>query len=357
MFFKCAAHAPSTDAGAGAKVSNGNRTLTVDIHCHCNCAAVASEMQAEADRVGRAALAYGNELTREVNVKQLAAIAPKMDSVAERLADMDRMGIDVQAISVPPYQFYYWAEPEVGRDAARKLNEYLTETAARSPDRFVALGTVPLQNPEMAVAELDYCVRELGMRGVEILTHVEGVELSRAGLDPFFARAEELGALIFIHPDGFTHGERFQEHYFLNLIGHPIENTLAIGHLIFDGVLDRFPGLKVCIAHGGGYAPAYAGRFDHGFHARPDCRQHISEPPGSYMKRLYFDTMVFEPDQLDFLIRKYGADHILLGTDYPYDMGEDDPVGLIGRVEGLSDHDRAAVCGLNAVKLLNLQVS
>jgi aminocarboxymuconate-semialdehyde decarboxylase len=354
MIFECAAHAPSTEAGGATAVSRRGRTLTVDIHCHCNCAAVAAEMRAEAERIGRAALAYGNALTQEVNVAQLAAIAPKMDSVDERLADMDRMGIDIQALSVPPYQFYYWADPETGRAAARQLNEYLVATAAKAPDRFVALGTVPLQEPEMAVAELERCMRELGMRGVEILTHVEGTELSRAGLDPFFARAEELGALIFIHPDGFTHGERFQEHYFLNLVGHPIENSLAIGHLVFDGVLDRYPGLKVCIAHGGGYAPAYAGRFDHGWHARPDCRQHIDRPPSEYMKQLYFDSVVFEPDQLEFLIRKYGADHILLGTDYPYDMGEGDPVGLIARTGGLSEEERAAVGGLNAARLLGI---
>jgi len=356
MIFRCAAHAPSAGARGGQTVSRRGKMLTVDIHCHCNCAAVAAEMRDEAARLGRAALAYGNALTREVNEKQLAAIAPKMDSVEERLADMDRMGIDVQAISLPPYQLYYWAEPALGRDVARKLNEFLVETAAQAPDRFVTLGTIPLQHPEMAVAELERCIKELGMRGVEILTHVEGRELSRANLDPFFAKAEELGALIFIHPDGFTHGERFQEHYFLNLVGHPIENTLAIGHLVFDGVLDRYPGLKVCVAHGGGYAPAYAGRFDHGWAARPDCRQHISDPPGSYMKKLYFDSVVFEPDQLEFLIRKYGADHILLGTDYPYDMGEGDPLSLIAGVKDLSDEERAAVGGLNAARLLNIAV-
>lgn len=355
MLFGCGAHAPSAEAGGGRAVSRGGRTLTVDIHCHCNCAAVAAEMRGEAERAGRAALAYGNALTREVNEKQLAAIAPKMESVDERLADMDRMGIDVQAISLPPYQLYYWAEPELGRDVARRLNEFLVETAAKAPDRFVALGTIPLQHPEFAVAELERCIKELGMRGVEILTHVEGTELSRAGLDPFFAKAEELGALIFIHPDGFTHGARFQEHYFLNLVGHPIENTLAIGHLVFDGVLDRYPGLKVCVAHGGGYAPAYAGRFDHGWQSRPDCRQHISEPPSGYMKKLYFDTVVFEPDQLEFLIRKYGARQILLGTDYPYDMGEADPLGLIARVDGISDDERAAVGGLNAARLLKIE--
>jgi len=356
MLFKCATHAPSTESGSGHRVSHRSKTLTVDIHCHCACYAAADFMKAEAERAGKKELAYGGGLTAEVNAQQLIDIKPKMLSVDERLADMDRMGVDIQAIAVPPYQFYYWAEPESAREATRIMNDHLAEVAAGHPDRFATLATLPMQNTEMAVAELKRCVKDLGMRGAEISTNVNGEELSSSRLAPLFAAAEELDILIFIHPSGFTHAQRFGENYFVNLIGHPLESTLAIGYLIFDGVLDRHPGLKICIAHGGGYAPAYAGRFDHGFHARPDCRQRISEPPSTYMRRLYFDTMVFEPDQLEFLIRKYGADHVLLGTDYPYDMGEDDPVGLVNRVEGLEEAQRAAVCGLNAARLLKLDV-
>ncbi len=355
MLFTCAAHAPSTETGGGKLVSNGSKSLTVDIHCHCACYAAGDYMKAESERAGKVELAYGGGLTAEINARQLVDIKPIMSSVDQRLADMDRMGIDIQAIAAPPYQFYYWAEPESGREAARIMNNHLAEVAAGHPDRFVTLGTLPMQNTGMAVAEMVRCVDELGMRGVEISTNVNGEELSSPRLAPFFAKAEELDIVIFIHPSGFTQTQRFGENYFVNLMGHPLESTLAIGYLIFDGVLDRHPGLKICIAHGGGYAPAYAGRFDHGFHARADCRQHITEPPSSYMKRLYFDTMVFEPDQLDFLIRKYGADHVVLGTDYPYDMGEEDPVGLVNRVEGLSEADRAAVCGLNAARLLGIK--
>lgn len=354
MFHKCGVHAPSTEAGSGTRVSDGSKTLTVDIHCHCACNAAADMMKEEADRTGHVALAYGGGLTAEVNRQQLVDIKPKMESLEERLADMDRMGVDIQAICAPPYQFYYWAEPETGRAAAQTMNDHLAEIAAREPGRFVTLGTLPMQNTEMAVAEMERCVKELGMRGVEISTNVNGDELSNPRLEPFFAKAEELDILIFIHPSGFTQPQRFDANYFMNLLGHPLESSLAIGYLIFDGVLDRHPGLKICIAHGGGFVPAYAGRFDHGYHARADCRQHIAEPPSSYMKRLYFDTMVFEPDQLDFLIRKYGAGHILLGTDYPYDMGESDPVGLIHRVEGLSESGRAAICGGNAAGLLKI---
>jgi len=354
MFFKCAHRAPAADHGAGQHVSNGSKTLIVDIHCHCSIAAAGEQMkQAEKD-AGRQPLAYGGGLTSEINARQLQDIHPKMNSLDERLADMDKMGVDVQAISVPPYQYFYWADAEKGREITYLINNSLAEVAAKNPDRIVALGTLPMQNTEMAVAEMERCINELGMRGVAISTNVNGEELSNPRLEPFFAKAEELGILIFVHPEGFTHAERMKNHYFINLIGHPLESTLAISYLIFDGVLDRHPGLKICFAHGGGFLPGYAGRMDHGYHARADCRQGIPDnPPGHYMKMLYFDTMVFEPDQLTHMVQRYGADHVLLGTDYPYDMGETDPLGLIGRVD-LSDDDRAAMSGLTAAKLLKI---
>ena len=355
MLYTCS-HGPAMEHAGRPTATDGSKTLTVDIHCHCQIYPVSEMMQVEAERAGRAALSFGNPLTRETNQKQLVDIRPKMQSLDERIADMDRMGVDVQAISVPPYQFYYWADPEIGRKATGDLNDALAETVARQPDRLVGLGTVPLQDTAMAVAELERCVKGLGMRGVEISTRVNDEELSADRLSPFFQKAEELDCLIFIHPEGFSQPERLREHYFINLIGHPIESSLAIGQLVFGGVLDRYPGLKICIAHGGGYVPAYAGRMDHGYHARPDCRVNLSEPPSTIIRKLYFDTMVFEPDQLSFLIEKYGADHILLGTDYPYDMGEDDPLDLISRAHGLDHDQRAAVCGLNAARLLKLDV-
>ncbi len=354
MFYTCAKRAPSSERGGARAVSNGTKTLTVDIHCHRGSARAAEMMAAEAKRSGNVALGEGNELTRAINKQQLIDVESKMSSLDERLADMDAMGIDVQAISVPPYQYYYWAEPEVGREVSRMLNDELAEIAAANADRFVAMGTVPLQHTEMAVAELERCIDGLGFRGVEISTNVNGDELSAPRLEAFFAKAEELDVLIFIHPTRFTHPDRFGDNYFINLIGHPIESTLAISQLIFGGVLERHPGLKVCIAHGGGYLPAYAGRMDHGYHARADCREGLPQPPSTYLKRLYFDTMVFEPDQIAYLAAKYGADHVLLGTDYPFDMGESDPVGLVNRVAALSEDDRKAIRGANAARLLKI---
>ncbi len=277
MLYRCS-HGPAIDHAGRPTATDGTKTLTVDIHCHCQIYPVTEMMQEEAEKAGRAALSFGDPLTRETNQKQLVDIRPKMQSLDERMADMDRMGVDVQAISVPPYQFYYWAEPEIGRRAAQALNDALAETVARQPDRLVGLGTLPLQDTQMAVTELERCVKDLGMRGVEISTRVNDEELSAERLRPFFQKAEELDCLIFIHPEGFSQPDRLREHYFINLVGHPIESSLAIGQLVFGGVLDRYPGLKICIAHGGGYVPAYAGRMDHGYHARPDCRVNLPDP-------------------------------------------------------------------------------
>ena len=349
MLIRCGHRAPGLGGGAG-----GDARRVIDIHSHRECGPATEMMQAEAERVGRVGLAYGSELTREVNRQQLADLRPKMESLEERLTDMDRMGVDVQAISIAPYQMYYWAEPEIGREVSRLINDELAEAVAKHPDRLVGLGTAPLQDADAAVAELERCLRELGFRGLEVGTNVNGEELSSPRLEPFWSKVEELGAVVFVHSTGFTEPARFADHYFVNVIGHPLEGTLAAAHLIFDGVMERYPRLKIVMAHGGGYLPAYAARMDHAYHARRDVREGLPRPPGEYLRQFYFDTMVFEADQLGFLIEKYGTDHMLLGTDYPYDMGEVDPLGLVGGVAGLSEQETAAVAGGNAARLLGL---
>ncbi|MDC0196065.1 amidohydrolase family protein [Gammaproteobacteria bacterium] len=354
MFFKCSHHAPSDDQQSGRVVANGTSSKVVDIHCHRECAPAAEMMKTEAERIGFGALAFGSALTKEVNQQQLVDIKPKMQSLEERIADMDRMGVDIQAVSISPYQYYYWAEPEIGRDVSKLINDDLANAIGEKPDRFVGLGTVPLQNTEMAIKELDRCINELGFKGIEINSQISSEEISAPRLAPFWAKVEELDVVVFIHTAGFSHPDRLKDHYFINLIGHPIEATLAISRLIFDGVMENYPGLKIVVAHGGGFLPAYSGRMDHAYRARKDVREGLPNLPSDYLKRFYFDTMVFEPDQLEYLINKFGSSHILLGTDYPYDMGEDDPVGLVGKVRGLNQHDCSIICGGNAEKLLKI---
>jgi aminocarboxymuconate-semialdehyde decarboxylase len=288
-----------------------------------------------------------------VTAKLFATIGPALNGVEQRLADMDRLGVDVQAISPSPGQYFYFTEPDLGRDLSRTINDGIADAVAKQPDRLVGMGTVPLQSPELAIAEMQRCVNDLGLRGIEISSNVNGRELAEDDFRPFFAAAEELGILLFLHPLGFTHGQRLSEHYLTNIIGNPLESTIVLSHLIFGGVLDAYPGLKLCVAHGGGYLPGYWGRMDHAWRAREDCRQHISHAPSTYLRKVWLDTLVFDKDELDSLIRTHGADHLCLGTDYPFDMAEPDPVGFHERLEG---ETRAKILGLNAADLLGLKV-
>jgi aminocarboxymuconate-semialdehyde decarboxylase len=334
-------------------VARRGKHLVVDIHCHLGTPAAEAIVRAAGATAPPRAVPVTSAATREVNRAQMASVGERLNGIDQRLADMDRLGVDVQAISPPPTQYYYFAPPDVGRDAARAINDHIAEVVASRPERLVGLGTVPLQAPELAVVELRRSVKQLDLRGVEICTNVDGKDLSDPSLRPFFAAAEELGVLIFIHPLGFAH-ERFAEHYFSNVLGNPLESALAVGHLIFGGVLEAHPGLKVCVAHGGGYLPAYFGRMDHAASARSDCRRHLHRPPSEYLRRLWLDTLVFDRAQRDFLIATHGADRLCLGSDYPFDMAEPDPVGFHA---DLADATRARIVGLNAAALLGLEVS
>ena len=333
------------------------RSLRVDIHCHYQNPALAAKVAPLNPGQHEPASIFANALTREVNVKQVQDRGPKLSTIEVRLKDMDRMGVDIQAICPAPNQCYYWVEAAYGRELAREANDRLAEIVATWPDRFVALGTVPLQNAQMAVAELDRCVNQLGMRGVEILPNVDGRELTdpALGLDRFFARVQELGVVIFMHPLGFTQGNRLVDHYFNNVIGNPLETTVAVSHLIFDGVMERFPKLKVILPHSGGFLGHYWARMDHAHRARRDCHTVIKKAPSSYLKKFYFDTITFETPMLRHSIDKWGVDHVMLGTDYPYDMGEDNPVKLIESVPRLTRAEKDRIMGGNALKLLKIR--
>lgn len=326
----------------------------IDIHCHRECGPANDVMADAARAAGKVALGHGNPTTQAVNKRQLEMIRPKMDLLDVRLADMNRMGVDVQAVAVAVYQYYYWADPELGAKVARIVNEEFAEATAPYGGRFKPLGTVPLQDTDAAIQELRYLANELGMCGIEIGTHVEGEEISAPRLDPFWAEVEALGLVVVIHTQGATHAQRLTDHNFVNIIGHAFEATLATAHLIFDGVIERYPGLKIVVVHGGGYLPAYAGRIDHGWRAREDVSEGVPQLPTSYLKKFFFDTMVFEPGQVEYLTNLYGAEHVLLGTDYPYDMGDEDPLALLGECSGLDQAQIDLIAGGNAARLLGL---
>ena len=343
-------------AGRGSVVKTKKRgSLRVDIHCHYLNTEVAAKVAHLNPAQHEPSVKFANALTREVNVKQMRDRAPKLSSIEVRLKDMDRMGIDIQAVSPAPNQTYYWIDAGQGAELARQVNERLAEIVAKWPDRFVALGTVPLQDPDLAVAELTHCVKKLGLRGVEINPSVNGMDLSdgRLGLEKFFSTVQALDVVIFMHPIGFTQGERLLDHYFNNVIGNPLETTVAASHLIFDGVMERHPKLKVVLPHAGGYLAHYWARMDHGWKARPDCRTAIKRKPSTYLEKFYFDTITFDPGMLRHMVERFGAEHVLLGTDYPYDMGVDDPVGFIQQAK-LGVEKANQIMGKNAARLLKI---
>jgi aminocarboxymuconate-semialdehyde decarboxylase len=328
-------------------------STTIDIHAHVFVPAALDYVTPHLDPSSDALVRFSAPETREINKRQEAARRPIMASDNARFADLDAMGIDKQLVSPAPPQCYYAVPAEVGAKAARLVNDGVAALIAKQPSRYAALGSVPMQDGEAAAEELEYAVKTLGFKGAEILTNVAGRELSDPAFAPFWAKAEQLGAWVFIHPSGFTDGQRLARFYFSNVIGNPLETTIALHYLIFDGVLERHPGLKIMAAHGGGFLGAYHGRIDHAWGARSDARGTLPNPPSTYLKRIYFDTIVFTPEQLRAMIAAYGADHILMGTDYPFDMADYDPIGHLAD-SGLSAEVMAAIAGGNAQRLFGM---
>jgi aminocarboxymuconate-semialdehyde decarboxylase len=261
---------------------------------------------------------------------------------------MDAAGVDVQVLSPSPSQYHYWADRELATTVARTANRGVAAVVAEEPARFAGLGLVPLQHPDLCVAALDDA-RELGLRGVEISSFAGDVELSDPRLDPFWAHAAGTGSIVFLHPFGCSLDERLDRFYLANTVGQPVENAVALSHLIFGGVLDRHPELRVVAAHGGGYLPTFLGRSDHAWEVRPEARG-CNDRPSSYLRRLWFDSLVHTPYALRALVAAAGADRVLLGSDHPFDMGVDDPVARLAAA-GLTDADQHAIRTANAEQL------
>jgi aminocarboxymuconate-semialdehyde decarboxylase len=329
------------------------QSITVDMHAHVSVPRAHEFAKPHLDLSTIPLAHFANAETKALSAKQEADIKDRIAGNDERLADLDNMGIDVQLVCPPPPQCYYTVPLEIAVKATAMVNDGLAEFAAQRPDRYVALGGVPLMDGNEAAKELERCMTQFKFKGVEILTNVAGKELSDPMLEPFWKKAEDLGALVLLHPNGFTQADRFTRFYFNNVIGNPLETTIALHHLIFDGVLERHPNLKILAVHGGGYLGSYSGRIDHAWGARSDAHGSLPRPPTSYLKKIYFDTVVFTPIQLEALVKTFGADHVLMGTDYPYDMADFDPVEHVVST-GFDATTTAAIVGGNAKKLLGL---
>ncbi len=334
---------PSVGSKRAPVTINGQRVPVVDVHSHVR---VPEAWELVKDRIAREGR-YGD--TQQANPDSLGNIL----NVNKRLADLDEMGIDVQAVSINP--FWYWADVDLARKVIQIQNEKIAALCAAHPDRFVGLGSVALQHPSLAVEQIEEGVKKLGMRGFAIGGSVNGEDLSAAKFHPVWAKAEELEALMFIHPQvsGTPIDERrLQGNGNLdNVIGHPLETTLALTHLIQDGILDLFPRLKICAAHGGGYLPSYSGRNDECLKAFPkDCRP-LKKLPSEYLKQLYYDSVLFTPEDMRHLIAVVGSSQVVLGTDYPA-LWNRTPVDRILAIPGLTDKQRLAIFNGTLARLL-----
>jgi aminocarboxymuconate-semialdehyde decarboxylase len=326
---------------------------TVDIHSHVAVPQAAAFVQPYAELLSPGLYEFQSTETAAVNAKQDGDMKTRLVDLDRRLNDLDAMGIDIQVVMPPPGQCYYTLPIEAAVKAAQMVNDGLAEVVGRHPDRLVGLGTVPLNDGVEAANELERVVKTLGFKGVQILTNVAGKEISDPLCAPFWKKAEELGALVVLHPNGFTHGERLKRYYFNNVIGNPLETTLALHNLIFDGVLERHSNLKILAVHGGGYLGAYWGRIDHVWGARSDAHT-VPKPPTHYLSKIYFDTVVFSHKQLATLVETWGADHVIMGTDYPFDMADYDPIGHVASVDTFDAATIAAIAGGNARSFLGL---
>ena len=262
--------------------------------------------------------------------KLFRAIEANSWDVDKRFEDCARAGVNVQVLSTVPVMFSYWARPQDTLDLSRLLNDHIAGLVARHPTRFVGLGTVPMQEPELAIQELERCVRELGLAGIEIGSHINGRNLDDPRVVEVFTAAQELGAAVFVHPWDMLGRERMSRYWLPWLVGMPAETSLSICCMIFGGVFEKLPKLRVAFAHGGGAFPATLGRIEHGFHARPDLvAVNNRTNPREYIGRFYVDSLVHDPDLLRYMLKLMGANTIALGSDYPFPLGEARPGEMI----------------------------
>jgi aminocarboxymuconate-semialdehyde decarboxylase len=327
---------PGSQAQRRAVIVGGRRVKTIDIHAHC----VIPEAQA--------LLGQSSSDTR---------FGRGIDEVgAQRLQVMDEQGIDVEALSINPT--WYRAERGVAERVVSIQNERLAEYCAAYPDRFVAFASVALQFPDLAAQQLEHAVKQLGLRGAAVGATVGADEFADPKFHPFWAKAEELGVLLFLHPQGTPDLARRLggNGWLTNTIGNPLDTTIALSHMIFEGTLDRFPALKLCSAHGGGYLPSYAARSDYALRIHPemDTGVKLQKQPSEYLRQLYYDTLIFTSEALRHLAAEVGVGQLVLGTDHPYPW-QPASVDHILQAQGFSDEDRVAMLGGTATRLLGLE--
>jgi aminocarboxymuconate-semialdehyde decarboxylase len=326
---------------------------TIDVHSHLEvpeAAAIAAPFfRPELDP----RILYQSEESSRYNRELRATQVARFTDPVARISDMDLQGVDIQVLAIAPPQYFYYLDEPTGTRVTAIQNDRIAAIVAAYPRRFVGVANLPMDHPRAAVAEMIRAHRELGFNGFEINADINGGELDDRRLDPVWAQAIELDMLVILHPHGFTEAQRMGDYYLANVICMPLASTLAVSRMILGGVWVRFPELKMLVVHGGGYLPFYFARTDHAYRVRPELRHHISRPPSEYLHRLYFDTTVFDPRAVEYLVAEFGAEQVLMGSDYPFDMGPTDPLGFLAKAR-LSAAERDLVAGGNAARLLRI---
>lgn len=331
-------------------------STTIDVHCHLATPAASEFTDVHKRREYEPYDHFMGEESIDQNKVMFPSIADSLRNADARIEHMDAMGVDVQGLATFVSQYCYWAPARAAAESARLQNEHLAEACRDRPDRFAPFGaTVPMQDTDLAIAELDRVVDELGFKGLQIGGTIDGHNLDEPRFRPFWQAVAAKGVPVILHPNGYEESHRFGDYFMTNCIGNPLETMVAAHRMIFSGLFEELPELKLVLLHGGGYLPFYCSRADHTWEVRPETRAHIPDhPPSYYMKRFFYDTMVFQPQYLRHLIDVVGSDRVMAGTDFPFDMGETDPMGLIDRTDGLSNEARDAIKGANAARIFGL---
>lgn len=331
-------------------------TLVIDVHAHILSEETMRLMCAEAPQMGPRLSDMRADGARLEMMGRTRGNFPRLAWDLElRLKTMAETGVDMQLLSVVPHTLVYNAEPTLALAFAQIQNEQIAAQVRAMPDRFAGLATLPLQSPRAAAAELRRAMTELGLKGAMLGSHVDGTNLDEPELEAVWEVADELGAFLFIHPQKPAGGERIASYYLSNLIGNPLDTTIAAASLVFGGVFQRHPGLKVMLSHGGGFVPYQIGRFIHGWHERAEAKVHLKVSPEADFNRFFYDTLTHSEPTLRSLVEWSGADRVLFGTDYPFDMGEFDCAERV-RALHLPRGDEAAILGGRAIELLSLDV-
>jgi aminocarboxymuconate-semialdehyde decarboxylase len=332
----------------------------IDVHTHvefAETATIVKKKYTEEEIFTRFVVPATGARSAELNKGIVAAIRGALRDPETKIKDMEERKLGFSVLSSTPFSFFYEVDASLSIELARFHNDQLAAMVKKFPGSFAAMATLPLQVPDAAAKELERAIKTLGLRGIEIGSHVGKRELGDQAFWPVYEILEKEDLPMFIHPHHVAGMDRLDSFYLNNLIGNPLDTTIAAANLIFSGTLERFPSLKVVLAHGGGQFPYIFGRLDHGYNVRPECKEKVKKSPRHFMKNFYHDIITHSREALQYLVSLAGVDHVLLGTDYPYDMGDHHPVDTVSALQGITEKDRQKILRDNAIALFQLKVS